>query len=62
MKIRHYRINDREEKGKKMGKMGFECERCGVCRFVPEYGMLIARVLVTPTRIVCLAPEVTHSH
>jgi hypothetical protein len=45
-----------------MGKMGFECELCGVCRFVPEYGMLIARVLVTPTRIVCLAPEVTHSY
>lgn len=29
----------------------------GLRRFVPEYGMLIARVLVTPTRIVCLAPE-----
>ena len=27
-------------------------------RHVPQYGMLIARVLVTPTRIVALPPEV----
>ncbi len=33
-----------------------------LCRFVPLHGMLIARVLVTPTRIVCLPPEVELSN
>ena len=33
-----------------------------LCRFVPAHGMLIARVLVTPTRIVCLPPEVELSN
>ena len=33
-----------------------------LCRFVPLHGMLIMRVLVTPTRVVRLPPEVELSN
>ena len=36
------------------------CARLG--RVVPAYGMLVARALVKPTRLVCLPPEVELSN
>ena len=37
--------------------------RCAArARVVPAYGMLVARALVTPTRIACLTPEVELSN